>query len=74
MTREALIEAINELPESSMIFLENFVRFLMAENVQQKLDNTSTCTKKYRNAGGFEGCIQMADDFDAPLDDMKEYM
>ena len=74
MTREALIEAIHELPESSMAFLDNHVCFLMADTIQQKPDNTSTNTKKYRNAGGLKGCIQMADDFDAPLDDMTEYM
>ena len=43
----------------------------MAENIQQKTENIPIGTNKYRKAGGFEGCIQISDDFDAPLDDMK---
>jgi DNA-damage-inducible protein J len=31
-------------------------------------------TKKTPKLGGWEGKIWMADDFDAPLDDFKEYM
>ena len=73
MTREALIEAIHGLPDSSMIILEKFVRFLMSENAQNT-DNAPNNTKKYGEAGGFEGCIQISDDFDAPLEDFKEYM
>lgn len=30
--------------------------------------------KKRRKAGSAEGLIEMADDFDAPLEDFKEYM
>ncbi|MCC6561652.1 MAG: type II toxin-antitoxin system Phd/YefM family antitoxin [Xanthomonadales bacterium] len=30
--------------------------------------------KKVRQFGGWEGQIWMADDFDAPLDDFKDYM
>jgi Protein of unknown function (DUF2281) len=36
--------------------------------VRQKL------TPKYRQAGTMKGMFNMADDFDAPLEDMKEYM
>ena len=30
--------------------------------------------KKIREFGGWEGQVWMADDFDAPLDDFKDYM
>ena len=30
--------------------------------------------KKIRQFGGWEGQVRMADDFDAPLDDFKDYM
>ncbi|HWT16479.1 MAG: type II toxin-antitoxin system Phd/YefM family antitoxin [Rhodanobacteraceae bacterium] len=30
--------------------------------------------KKIRQFGGWEGQVWMADDFDAPLDDFKDYM
>jgi hypothetical protein len=30
--------------------------------------------KKYRQAGTLKGMFTMADDFDAPLDDLKDYM
>ena len=35
---------------------------------------TTEPAKKTPKAGGWEGKIWMADDFDAPLEDFKEYM
>ena len=75
MTREALIQEINELPDSSIIFLENFVLFLKSQaGTTVSTETLTTSPKKYRTAGGFEGCIHMSEDFDEPLEDMKEYM
>ncbi len=37
-------------------------------------DISNALPKRYRTAGGFEGCIHMSDDFDEPLEEMKEYM
>ena len=81
MTREALIKEINELPDSSIIFLENFVHFLKSQTVLKSQtgitvsnETHTTSSKEYRKAGGFEGCIHMSEDFDEPLEDMKEYM
>ena len=75
MTREALIKEINELPDSSIIFLENFVHFLKSQTgITLSNETHTTSSKEYRKAGGFEGCIHMSEDFDEPLEDMKEYM
>ncbi|MDR2733037.1 MAG: type II toxin-antitoxin system RelB/DinJ family antitoxin [Spirochaetota bacterium] len=35
---------------------------------------TAEPARKMPKPGGWEGKIQMADDFDAPLEDFKEYM
>ena len=54
---------------------ENFVRFLKSQaDITVSTETLTTSPKKYRTAGGFEGCIHMSEDFDEPLEDMKEYM
>jgi len=60
-----LIRQIDELPEESLIELEKIV--------SQLLSNKKPKSK--RLAGCMKGLVKyMADDFDAPLDDFKEYM
>ncbi len=60
MTREALIQEINELPE-------NFVLFLKSQTGTTVSNETlTTSPKKYRTADGFEGCIHISEDFDEP--------
>lgn len=39
-----------------------------------KLVPIEPLAKKLRHFGGWEGTIWMADDFDAPLEDFKDYM
>ena len=55
-----------------------YVRFIKIEaGVSTKYSKsiiTSTGKKKIRSAGKYRGQGWMADDFDAPLDDFKEYM
>lgn len=60
-----LHELINAILEGEGIVI------LTAEDAIQLVP---VSTKKRRRAGTAEGLIWIADDFDAPLDDFKEYM
>lgn len=55
-----------------------YVRFIkIGAGISTKYSSstvTSTGKKKIRSAGKYRGQGWMADDFDAPLDDFKEYM
>lgn len=60
-----LIRQIDELPEESLIELEKIISQLQRNKKP----------KSKRRAGCMKGLVEyMADDFDAPLDDFKEYM
>lgn len=60
-----IIRQIDDLPEESLIELEKLISKLRV--------NKKTAPK--RQLGCMKGLvIYMADDFDAPLDDFKEYM
>lgn len=55
-----------------------YVRFIKIEAgipaYYSRNNVTSTGKKKIRSAGKYRGQGWMAEDFDAPLDDFKEYM
>ena len=59
------------MPEDLKKEVADFVAFL-----KQKGEKTSADQKKpgKRQFGSMKGQIWMADDFDAPLEDFKEYM
>lgn len=60
-----LIRQIDELPEESLIELEKIISQLQFNKKP----------KPKRLAGCMKGLVEyMSDDFDAPLDDFKEYM
>lgn len=59
---------IQSLPEDLQKQVQDFVDFLL----QRKKDRPQQ--EKKRIAGLMKGQIHIADDFDAPLDDFKEYM
>ncbi|OFX57546.1 MAG: hypothetical protein A2W84_07720 [Bacteroidetes bacterium GWC2_40_13] len=67
MTTTMLFTKINSLPPSMIKQVDDFVEFLKSK---QKLKEKI----KERKFGCGKGLIIMHDDFDAPLDDFKEYM
>ncbi|ALJ68441.1 MULTISPECIES: DUF2281 domain-containing protein [unclassified Synechocystis] len=73
MTDTALLEKINALPDAMKIEVEHFVEFLLTKQPPVS-PVTNDGQKKYRQAGVLKGKIWMADDFDAPLEEMQEYM
>ena len=66
MTTTMLYTKINNLTPSMIKEVDNFVEFLKTKQKKEKV--------KERKFGCAKGLIIMHDDFDAPLEDFKEYM
>jgi hypothetical protein len=67
MTATLLYSKIKNLPPSMIKEVDDFVEFL---KTKQKYKNRI----KERKFGCAKNLLVMHDDFDAPLDDFKEYM
>ncbi|MBV5261298.1 DUF2281 domain-containing protein [Synechococcus moorigangaii CMS01] len=77
MTDTTLLEKINALPDAMKIEVEHFVEFLLTKQEPLKPEQvlTEQSTNKTKKRDGFgilKGKIWIADDFDAPLEDMQE--
>lgn len=68
MTDLSLVEKINSLPPEYLREVEDFVDFIR----EKKLP--ALAEKKERVSGQLKGKVWMSEDFDAPLDDFKDYM
>lgn len=66
MTTTMLYTKINNLTPSMIKEVDDFVEFLKTKQKKEKI--------KERKFGCAKGLIMMHDDFDAPLEDFKEYM
>lgn len=68
MSSSDLFVKLNSLPEDMRRQVADFIEFLLARK------GRSEPPKKKRIAGLMKGEIHIMNDFDAPLDDFKEYM
>jgi len=68
MTEQLILRELHELPEAMKVEVLHFVQFL---KYKQSLE---IVPKKPRKAGSAEGKFTLMSDFDAPLEDFKEYM
>lgn len=68
MSSADLFVKLNSLPEDLRKQVLDYIEFLLSRKQRPEPP------KKKRVAGLMKGQIHMADDFDAPLDDFKEYM
>ena len=69
MTEEkAILSQIQQLPEQLKQEVLHYIEFLQAKY------NAQNQKPKNRKAGSAEGKFKLAPDFDAPLEDFKEYM
>ena len=66
MTTTMLITKISTLPPSLLKEVNDFVDFLKSKRKKSKITE--------REFGCAKGLILMHEDFDAPIDDFKEYM
>ena len=70
MSYDELLKEYNSLPSNYKKEVEDFIGYL-----SQKAKTKSTKTKPVKRKLGFaKGKLWMAPDFDAPLEDMKDYM
>jgi hypothetical protein len=68
---QAILEQIQRLPDSLQQEALCYIQDLVARHIQQE----QTIVTSRRNAFGiWQGQVWMADNFDAPLEDLQEYM
>ena len=72
MNSPAILEKLEALPEPLQTEVLHYIEFLIERYV--KTSHPSSSSRKKRQAGLLQGKIRMSDDFDAPLEDLKEYM
>ena len=74
MIQPVILEKLAELPESLQTEVLHYIEFLIEK--QAKNSTQEKPTKKRRIAGTMKGMfvLPLPDDFDEPLEDMKEYM
>lgn len=65
MSDLVLFSKLSTLPQNLKIEVMDYIEFLEKKYKASKLHPKAGCMK---------GTFKMADDFDAPLDDFKEYM
>ena len=73
MVTKEIIRKLNGLPVEYSKAVESYIDFLLSQfaGKQKKEEGES---KKQRKPGLLKGKLWLAPDFDAPLEDMKEYM
>ncbi|NJM76067.1 MAG: DUF2281 domain-containing protein [Acaryochloridaceae cyanobacterium RU_4_10] len=71
MMSSELIDTLEKLPEPLQQEVLHYAEFLAHNYVKTHPDKTSQTRPGF---GSWQGQIIMAEDFDAPLEDMKEYM
>lgn len=76
MTEALILSEIHQLPESLKLEVLHFAQFLRQEKAQIKKENQQVepLESRERIFGISKGRYKLAADFDAPLDDFKEYM
>lgn len=78
MAYEMLMQEAQGMSEAALMEVVRFMRFLKGEHQAESKQSASAqdkdSSKWLRKPGGLRGKIVMADDFDAPLEDFKEYM
>lgn len=69
MAQNQLLEKVRKIPPAYQQEVEDFIDFILTK---KRVSNEEK--EMPRKIGVLKGKLQMADDFDAPLDDFKDYM
>ena len=72
MISPKLIETLDKLPPNLQTEILHYAEYLAAKYAE--LSPVDASPQKYRQAGTMKGMFTMAEDFDAPLEDLKDYM
>ena len=75
MTREMMLQELSRLPNDVLYALFNLLKVggICGQSTSHEAD-IATRIPKYRTAGALKGKIKIHQDFDEPLDELKEYM
>lgn len=68
LTEKKIYVELQQLSEKSQIEVLNYIQFLIQQT------RKSSSESKKRVFGSAQGKYQLSDDFDAPLDDFKDYV
>jgi len=71
MIQPVILEKLEELPESLQTEVLHYIEFLIEKQAKNLSQEKPT---KRGGLGIWKGKIWMSDDFDEPLEDMKEYV
>ncbi|MEL6841992.1 MAG: DUF2281 domain-containing protein [Bacteroidota bacterium] len=63
---------LTDLPKEIRLQVQEYIEFLLYKYRKEQADQASNPRKSLK--GIYKGKIQMSEDFDAPLDDFKDYM
>ena len=78
MPIELVVKNATGLPDKYVDMAVSYIHFLQSQYQQEQQASVSSSRTKgkpiLRKAGMLNGQISMTADFDAPLDDFKEYM
>lgn len=81
MTEATILEKYEALPDSLKTEVGHYIEFLLEKYVNPTLspqpeakDENQENLEKSHGYGSWAGQIIMSDDFDEPLEDLKEYM
>jgi hypothetical protein len=72
MVSPQLIATLDKLSPTIQAEILNYAEYLATKYVQTP--PPANTPQKYRQAGTMKGTFTMADDFDAPLEDLQDYM
>lgn len=69
MVHNQLLEKVKRIPPAYQQEVEDFIDFILQKKQTSRIPKSTQ-----RKVGLLKGKLQMADDFDAPLEDFKDYM
>jgi hypothetical protein len=72
MISPQLIATLDKLPPNLQAEILHYAEYLAGKYTPSP--EAETVPKIYRRAGTMKGMFTMAEDFDAPLEDLKDYM
>ena len=72
MISPQLIATLDKLPSAIQTEILNYAEYLATKYAQTPL--VETLPRKHRQAGTMKGMFVMTEDFDAPLEDLQDYM
>ena len=72
MIQPAILEMLETLPEAQQTEGLHYIEFL-SERYTEKNERATSLNEKRGGFGIWKGKVWMSDDFDEPLEDMKDY-